>query len=557
MSAPRLKVGIEILESDLTSVRNMFHAFYEAVAARHDPVFLPSNYSFVSPAEQRRMEDEMVRSVDVIAGWPRPALAAARTRNGVDVPLIRFFLGEISYGAWHLKSFMEHLNTRDVFLVNCQSDVVLARKLFQNMPVDVVPFPFDPAAFAPLSAEERREARAKLGIGENDRVLLYVGRIIPEKNVHLLLRSFGTVLRHVPGAHLVLVGSAGSGDTLHTFAMQPAGFGRTIARIIESLGLPPGHVHQVGELGPGRLRELYGMADLKVNLSQNPDENFGLAQIEALACGTPVVGTAWGGLKDSIVDGVTGWQVSALSTPTGPRASWWEVVNRIVTHLNAPPPRERLAAELPAHVERCSHAAFVETIDEIVRRAAASRGRPSQPLRATAFAEEFWEVCDVWTDRSAQFRRGPRSEQLHQELLTPYSGATGHHVAPGEPMRGDQVLTLATPVREESEGVLRLDNVFYAHPVAVPEALRDGVRAVLGVMRREPAITVDRLACERLHGDDGVWEALAWMEEMGLVLRTHPVDGWIDPATVEPTLGEPVFSMRTVELGATDFVVFQ
>jgi len=552
-----MKVGIEIMDSDLTSVRSMFKGFYNAVAARHELVFLPPNYAWVSPGEQARMADEFVRRCDVIAGWPRPATAAARTRTGAKVPLIRFFLGEISYGAWHLKSFMGDLNTNDMFLVNCQSDVVLARKLFHNLPVSVVPFPFDPAAFTPLGDDERRAARRELGIGENDRVLLYVGRIIPEKNVHLLLRLFHTVLRHVPDAHLVLVGAPGSGDSLHAFNIQPAGFGRTIARVIETLGLPPERIHQVGQLGPGRLREMYGMADLKVNPSQNPDENFGLAQVEAIACGTPVVGTAWGGLKDSVIDGVTGWRVSALSTPTGPRASWWEAVNRIVEHLNHLPPRERLAAELPPHSARCSHAAYVEMIDEIVCRAAANRDRPAQPLRPTAFAEEFWTVCDVWNDRSAQFRRGPRSEQLHQELLTPYSGATRHHVPPGEPMGPDQVLTLSTPVTEESDGVLRLDHVFYAHPVTVPAEVRDGVRAVLGVMRREPAISVERLACDRLCGQDGVWEALAWMEEMGLVLRTHPVDGWIDPATVDAGVSEPLFVMHPVELASTDFVVYQ
>jgi glycosyltransferase involved in cell wall biosynthesis len=547
---------MEMLDSDLSSVRSIFRSFYNAVAARHDVVFLPPEYGYVPAAEQERIAEEFVQSCDVIAGWPHPATAAARRRVGKDVPLIRFFLGEIAYGAWYMKSFMDDLNTNDVFLVNCASDLVLAEKLFTNLPVAMVPLPFDPGALTPLGADERRDVRHALGIGEDDRVLLYLGRIIPEKNVHTLLRIFSIVLQHVPDAHLVLGGTTGRGDTLHVFDIDVVGFSATIKRLIEKLELPAERIHLVGEADAGRVRELYGMADVKVNLTLNPDENFGLTQVEAPACGTPVVGTAWGGLKDTIVDGVTGRQVSTVSTATGPKASWWEAANAIVSLLEDGSARERFRATLPRYAERFTDAAFAETIDGIMCTAAADRGRPAEPLRATAFAEEFWSVCDVWKNRTAQFRRGPRSQELHRELLTPYSGATPHHVPTGDPLEPDQVVTLATPVHVDEAGGVRPDHVFFPHRIEVPEGCRDAVLAILEVLREEPAITVERLTGTHLRARPGGFEALSWLMDMGLVLRTRHVPGWIDPATVDSRLGKALFSVQRVARSSMDLVVY-
>lgn len=552
----RMNVGLEMMNSELSSVRSLFDRLYDAVAARHEVVFLPPRHFNAPAADQARMADEFVRNSDVIVGWPRHATAAARRRVGKDVPLIRFFLGEISHGAWHMQSYRDDLDTNDVFLVNCASDLVLAEKLFTNLPAAVIPLPFDPGALSPLGVAERREARAALGIGEDDRVLLYLGRIIPEKNVHSLLQVFSIVLRHVPDAHLVLGGTPGRGDTLHAFDVDVVGFRGTISRLIDRLDLPRDRIHLVGEAGAGRVRELYGMADVKVNLTLNPDENFGLAQVEAAACGTPVVGTAWGGLKDTIVDGVTGRHVSALSTATGPKASWWEAANAIVSLLEDRSAGERFRATLPAYARRFSAAAFAAMIDEVVCAAAANRARPAEPLRPTPFAEEFWSVCDLLKNGTAQYRRGPRSQELHRELLTPYSGATRHHVAAGEPLEPDQVLTLATPVHVDDAGGVRPDHVFFPHRLEAPEACRDAVMATLAVLREEPAVTVERLTGVHLPPRPDADEALSWLLETGLVLRTRHVPGWIDPATVDRRLATPLFSIRHVDRATTDLIVY-
>jgi glycosyltransferase involved in cell wall biosynthesis len=47
-----------------------------------------------------------------------------------------------------------------------------------------------------------------------------------------------------------------------------------------------------------------------------------LAQAEAQACGVPVVCTAWGGLKDVICEGETGYLMDAVMTKHGIRVDW-------------------------------------------------------------------------------------------------------------------------------------------------------------------------------------------------------------------------------------------
>jgi glycosyltransferase involved in cell wall biosynthesis len=58
---------------------------------------------------------------------------------------------------------------------------------------------------------------------------------------------------------------------------------------------------------------LYNAADIFVSLSHTPEESFGIALLEAMACGLPVVATDWDGYREIIIDGETGYLV-----PT-----WW------------------------------------------------------------------------------------------------------------------------------------------------------------------------------------------------------------------------------------------
>lgn len=79
-----------------------------------------------------------------------------------------------------------------------------------------------------------------------------------------------------------------------------------------------------------------------LNLGFYHRENFGLSQAEAAACGTPVVCTEWGGFKDVVQHGLTGYFVDAVLTKRGIRVDWAKGVASVITLLQ----REDLRVEI-------------------------------------------------------------------------------------------------------------------------------------------------------------------------------------------------------------------
>jgi glycosyltransferase involved in cell wall biosynthesis len=81
-----------------------------------------------------------------------------------------------------------------------------------------MPNPVDTELFAPCAPEIRCAARARLGLEPSAPVVIFVGRLIPVKNLPALIRAFATVRREVPNATLVLVGDGPLRSELETLA---------------------------------------------------------------------------------------------------------------------------------------------------------------------------------------------------------------------------------------------------------------------------------------------------------------------------------------------------
>ncbi|HMO58880.1 MAG TPA: glycosyltransferase family 1 protein [Roseiflexaceae bacterium] len=121
--------------------------------------------------------------------------------------------------------------------------------------------------------------RERLSGGAPDQFLaLYVGRISREKNVHLLRERVATL----PGVRLALVGG---GPELAQMQRLFAGTATTFT----------------GFLRGDDVVAAYASADVLVFPSTS--ETFGLAPLEAMACGLPVIGSMSGGLVDTLRDG--------------------------------------------------------------------------------------------------------------------------------------------------------------------------------------------------------------------------------------------------------------
>ncbi|OJZ75335.1 glycosyl transferase [Mycobacterium paraffinicum] len=128
--------------------------------------------------------------------------------------------------------------------------------------------------------------------GDQPRVVS-VGRLVPRKGFDTLIRA----LPRVPGAELVIVGGPGQAD----FADDPEA--QHLQRLAAELGVAD-RVRLLGAVTRHEMPALLRSADV---VACTPwYEPFGIVPLEAMACGVPVVATAVGGIRDTVVDDVTG-----------------------------------------------------------------------------------------------------------------------------------------------------------------------------------------------------------------------------------------------------------
>lgn len=153
-----------------------------------------------------------------------------------------------------------------------------------NIPV----YGVDTKLFAPAT-EKKSELRKRLDLPPDGTLIFFSSRIAPEKDSETLLRAVRRLLD--AGQNLWLLHRSGG---YHKFQQEAEAFGIR-KRVIATNAV---HPHRQLPLD-------YQACDICVQASR--EEGLGFSPLEALACGTPVIATAVGGLKETIIDGKTGW----------------------------------------------------------------------------------------------------------------------------------------------------------------------------------------------------------------------------------------------------------
>jgi len=153
-------------------------------------------------------------------------------------------------------------------------------------PIAVVPTGIDLERFHP---GHRTSARRSLGLAENQRVLLYVGRLDREKSVDRIVVAFERIAATLSDSRLILIGHGTESARLR--------------RLVRTQSLEE-RVEFWGVRNHDRLAECYRAADLFLFASET--ETQGLVLAEAAACGLPAVAVSAPGCDEVVHDGQSG-----------------------------------------------------------------------------------------------------------------------------------------------------------------------------------------------------------------------------------------------------------
>lgn len=189
----------------------------------------------------------------------------------------------------------------DRVIAECPQDEEDLIRLYNADPANIslVPCGFDPMELWPIS---KPLARFALGLSPDERVILHLGRIVPRKGIDTVIRGFARLVKHhaIHARLLVVGGESEEPDP----AITPE-IGRLQA-IVGEEGVSE-RVQFIGRRGRESLKYYYSAADVFVTTPWY--EPFGITPVESMACGTPVVGSAVGGIKFTVRDGETGYLV--------------------------------------------------------------------------------------------------------------------------------------------------------------------------------------------------------------------------------------------------------
>lgn len=180
-----------------------------------------------------------------------------------------------------------HYQTADGLFALSAMEAQQIRSYGITTPIHVMPNGVD--AVVPAAQSEAR-FRQRFSLSPGDPLVLYLGRIVPKKGVHLLLTAFAQVWTAFPAARLVIAGNA---------AQDPAYFQR-LQQLVAQEGME-GAVIWAGFLDEQEKAAAFAAATIFSHVTES--EGMPIAALEAMAAGTPTIVSPGCNLGDAVKAG--------------------------------------------------------------------------------------------------------------------------------------------------------------------------------------------------------------------------------------------------------------
>ena len=257
---------------------------------------------------------DLVHSNFWMSGW-----VAIELRRRLNIPVVQIFhaLGktkrrhqkkvDTSPGD-RIRTEKEIVREADRIIAQCPSERSELVEDYGTNPnkIVLIPSAVNTRIFKPVA---RDAARRRIGLDMHEKVIVYVGRMLPRKDIRNVIRALAVLVRKsesgegLPTTSLTLM--VVGGESLEPDHIATPEIGE-LQKLAAELGVTE-YVRFIGKRQPEELRDYYCAGEIAVTTPWY--EPFGLTPLEAMACGRPVIGSAVGGITYTIKDGETGFLV--------------------------------------------------------------------------------------------------------------------------------------------------------------------------------------------------------------------------------------------------------
>ena len=367
---------------------------------------------------------------------------------------------------------------------------------------------------ASASSENIRAAlRKRYGIGEEDVVVLFMGRLSYHAKAHPLPLYLGleeAAARTQKRIHLIQAGWFANESIEKSFAEGAKIFCPSVSTLFLD-----------GRESPIR-QSIWFAADIFASLSDNIQETFGLTPVEAMAAGLPVVASDWDGYRDTVRNNIDGIMIPTFMPPTG---SGEELAYRHFAGIDNYDHYIGYVSQCAGVDLRATADAFTALIGD-----AELRRRMGEAGRKRAREEFDWRVIvaayqALWADLAER-----RSREQVIALRAPG--------APAHPLRDDPFSVFSTypsfvldpdwlAVSMPGIGLANLDRVrsvrmnSYAEQILAPA---EEIRALLSRVIAECPVPISALIGVNTepHRRALLLRGLGWLGKMGLIRFEPP-----------------------------------
>jgi DNA-binding transcriptional ArsR family regulator len=347
--------------------------------------------------------------------------------------------------------------------------------------------------------------RAQLSIAESDIAVLSVGRLAFKRKSHPVPMYLALQrAKQATGAQVHLIQAGQFEDDKEEGAFHAAA----------SEFCPDVRTHVVGGRHAFRDQSVWFAGDIFLSLSDNIQETFGLAPVEAMAVGLPAVVSDWDGYRDTIRDGVDGFRI--VTTFPQP-SSGVDLSERYYGFANYRHYYGTVAMSTAVDIDACA-----EALARLIREPAL-RNRMGASGRLRARTTYDWRVVlrayrQLWSmladerqgnDVVAPTSLGRAPYPLCDDPFRVFSAHATRTLAP------DTVLSLTNA--SANEVLDRLRRSWLTHFGAEWRLGREAIVRILGRIERSGSITVAELADDASVPQAQLQRTLAYLLKFGIV----------------------------------------